>query len=183
MRTAIGMIHVHNVYVIGKEFCENAEKRAANAATARKTLRILRQQLEGHRRDLHVVVGDFNFHHPLWSKAQQARTGDEDAEDLICWMADNNLQLLTKRGMPTHESGNTIDFTWASGSWQNAVRRVSTKNALYSAGIITLLLWTSMSVGIRHLLSIGGSGRKRTGRRVTSLKALSQQWHSFSSVN
>lgn len=134
LRTAIGVIHVHNVYVIGKEFGEDAAKRAANAAAARKTLRILRQQLEGHRRDLHVVVGDFNLHHPLWSKAQQASSGDEEAEDLICWMADNNLQLLTKRGMPTHESGNTIDLSWASGPLAERCERCQYQQDLIFGG-------------------------------------------------
>lgn len=59
-------IHVHNVYVESKvrdEGDENQQK--IRAATAKATIQVVRRLLRNSEPGQHVVVGDFNLHHPL----------------------------------------------------------------------------------------------------------------------
>ncbi|KAJ5244945.1 hypothetical protein N7489_005041 [Penicillium chrysogenum] len=124
VRTDRGAIHVHNVYVESKVRDEGDENRQElRAATAKVTLQVVRRLLRNSGAGQHVVVGDFNLHHPLWSQTTQSQQEDEDAEDLISIMGDRDMQLLTQRGAVTYEGlvyGNhvetTLDLTWASRS-------------------------------------------------------------------
>ena len=104
------------------------------AATAKATLQVVRRLLRNSGAGQHVVVGDFNLHHPLWSQTTQSQQEDEDAEDLISIMGDRDMQLLTQRGAITYEGlvyGNhvetTLDLTWASRSLAERCTRCTTQ--------------------------------------------------------
>ncbi|KAJ5849228.1 hypothetical protein N7534_007917 [Penicillium rubens] len=104
VRTDRGAIHVHNVYMESKVRDEGDENRQElRAATAKVTLQVVRRLLRNSGAGQHVVVGDFNLHHPLWSQTTQSQQEDEDAEDLISIMGDRDMQLLTQRGAVTYE--------------------------------------------------------------------------------
>lgn len=60
-------VHVHNVYnPIGRI-------RGANPGT----IPDLRKALETNHSDEHIVLGDFNLHHPMWAGLQSRRTSDD----------------------------------------------------------------------------------------------------------
>lgn len=63
----------------------------------------------------HVVVGDFNLHHPAWGGIHISTT-DRNSEDLLSLVEEYGLQLLLKKGKITYEeAGNqgTIDLVFA----------------------------------------------------------------------
>ena len=64
----------------------------------------------------HIVVGDFNLHHPLWAGPRQLDQ-HEEADDLIDVSITNALDLLTPQGIKTWKtsrSAQTLDLAWAS---------------------------------------------------------------------
>jgi Endonuclease-reverse transcriptase len=70
------------------------------------------------RRGRHLVVGDFNLHHPLWAGPEYPHT-DAAATDLIDLMDDRGLEQLVPPGTTTYETRGaktTIDLVWASYS-------------------------------------------------------------------
>jgi ribonuclease HI len=66
-----------------------------------------------------LVLGDFNLHHPLWSRThRRANRGTQAAQPLLTIVEDFQLGLLTPPGTTTHrwKSGeSTIDLAFASG--------------------------------------------------------------------
>lgn len=148
VKTDRGAIHVHNIYVESKVRDEGDENRQElRAATAKATLQVVRRLLRNSGAGQHVVVGDFNLHHPLWSQTTQSQQGDEDAEDLISIMGDRDMQLLTQRGALTYEGlvyGNhvetTLDLAWASRSLAERCTRCTTQRQwLYAADHVPVL--------------------------------------------
>jgi hypothetical protein len=139
VRTDRGAIHVHNVYVESKVRDEGDENRQElQAATAKVTLQVVRRLLRNSGAGQHVVVGDFNLHHPLWSQTTQSQQEDEDAEDLISIIGDRDMQLLTQRGAVTYEGlvysnhvETTLDLTWASRSLAERCTRAPPKGSGY----------------------------------------------------
>ncbi|KAJ5927720.1 hypothetical protein N7466_006676 [Penicillium verhagenii] len=122
---AVGKLHVHNIYLRGK-FGNDA----ALAREAKQGLATLRTALGACAVGQHVVVGDFNLHHPLWSTIAQAQIADDDADDLIRMMGDFGLDLLTECGAVTfegpvfgHDVQSTLDLTWAAASLADRVVR------------------------------------------------------------
>ncbi|KAJ5547523.1 reverse transcriptase [Penicillium frequentans] len=120
VRTALGAVDIHNIYVPSKVGVGPAD-RARVGEAIRESLTVLRTALHRGHIGRQVVVGDFNLHHPLWSTCRQARLQDEDADELIGISGDHGLELLTERGMVTydgnvfgHDVESTIDLTWAS---------------------------------------------------------------------
>ncbi|KGO73013.1 reverse transcriptase [Penicillium italicum] len=143
-----GAIRVHNVYVESKVRDEGDENRQEiRAATAKATLQVVRRVLRNSGAGQHVVVGDFNLHHPLWSQTTQSQQEDEDDDDLTSIMDDRDMQLLTQRGAVTYEGlvyGNrvesTLDLTWASRSLAEQCTRCTTQRQwLYAAGHVPVL--------------------------------------------
>ncbi|KAJ5313210.1 uncharacterized protein N7443_000094 [Penicillium atrosanguineum] len=119
VKTALGVAHIHNVYVQSKVGSPEERDRATGIAQA--ALTVLHRAMQRGRSDHHIVVGDFNLHHPLWSKPRQAQMRDDDANELVNLMGDYGLELLTERGMTTvdgavygSEVQSTLDLTWAS---------------------------------------------------------------------
>ncbi|KAJ5761315.1 reverse transcriptase [Penicillium odoratum] len=97
VETGAGQLHVHNIYLPGKF---NDPERTQEV---KEGLAALCVALRGYHSGQHVVVGDFNLHHPLWSTIQQAQLPDDDADDLIRIMGDFGLDLLTEKGTVTFE--------------------------------------------------------------------------------
>ncbi|KUL81545.1 hypothetical protein ZTR_10067 [Talaromyces verruculosus] len=66
----------------------------------------------------HIVLGDFNLHHPLWSGTQYRHVDDEAAE-LIDLVDEHGLEQLLPPGTVTYERADartTIDLIWASST-------------------------------------------------------------------
>ena len=65
-----------------------------------------------------LVLGDFNLHHPLWSRNHHhANRGIRAAQPLLTIVEDFHLQLLTVPGTLTHrwkDRESTIDLTFAT---------------------------------------------------------------------
>ncbi|KAE8238379.1 hypothetical protein A4X06_0g8806, partial [Tilletia controversa] len=98
----ISNIHIHNLY---------------NPVRSADTIPALKVNFEGAGPNSHhIVVGDFNAHHPLWESrvcgtSRHAHSWVEAVDDL-------GLSLLTPRDCPTYESRegrySTIDLAWAT---------------------------------------------------------------------
>lgn len=108
LRTRIGSIHIHNAYnpspVTGQPSAINS----------------LRNVLADHSGQQHVVVGDFNLHHPMWARPDYNHR-HEEADELVNLAADHGLELLTPPGTITYEKHTgrgrhqtTIDLAWAT---------------------------------------------------------------------
>ena len=101
-------IDIHNIYNPSPTSYSSQEQ---------GTLAILRNALETtvDSRN-HIVLGDLNLHHPLWSGNE--RLTQHNAADLLIDLAhDANLELVTTRGNPTWKARgtqSTIDLTFLS---------------------------------------------------------------------
>ncbi|XP_024085694.1 uncharacterized protein LOC106673621 [Cimex lectularius] len=66
-----------------------------------------------------IMAGDFNRHHPMWSKNRIYHVAIEQAEELVSFFHKHGLQSCLPRGTPTHwsmsypGSNSTIDLTSA----------------------------------------------------------------------
>ncbi|KAJ5547537.1 reverse transcriptase [Penicillium frequentans] len=146
VRTALGAMDIHNVYVPSKVGVAPAD-RARVSAAIRESLTVLRAALHRGRLGRQVVIGDFNLHHPLWSTCRQARLQDADADELIGISGDHGLELLTERGMVTydgnvfgHDVESTIDLTWASTALaERMVRCDAQRRWLFAADHLPVL--------------------------------------------
>lgn len=67
-----------------------------------------------------LITGDFNLHHPSWSREARAPTTDQLATTINDWLAQKNFTLLNKRGEITHlarhagERPSVIDLSFAN---------------------------------------------------------------------
>jgi len=98
-------LHIHNIY----NPIEGTENRQS-------TLPDLRKALEEDRRGEHLIVGDFNLHHPMWAGTQLRRSSIE-AGDLLEIIMDYHLELLLPVGTKTRqEQGepSTIDLVFGT---------------------------------------------------------------------
>ncbi|KAJ5544111.1 reverse transcriptase [Penicillium frequentans] len=146
VRTALGAMDIHNVYVPSKVGVTPADRVRVSAAI-RESLTVLRTALHRGHLGRQVVVGDFNLHHPLWSTCRQARLQDADADELIGISGDHGLELLTERGMVTyhgnvfgHDVESTIDLTWASTALaERIVRCDAQRRWLFAADHLPVL--------------------------------------------
>ncbi|KAJ5559443.1 reverse transcriptase [Penicillium frequentans] len=145
VRTALGAMDIHNVYVPSKVGVAPAD-RARVSAAIRESLTVLRTVLHRGHLGRQVIVGDFNLHHPLWSTCRQARLQDADADELI-GISGQGLELLTERGMVTydgnvfgHDIESTIDLTWASTALaERTVRCDAQRRWLFAADHLPVL--------------------------------------------
>ena len=113
-------VHIHNIYLPGK-FGAPDDDHAQRARDCSDGIAKLRYTISQTATGQHLVVGDFNLHHPLWSTNQRASVQDTDTDDLISAMGDSGIDLLTERGVTTFEGPvfgrtvrSTLDLTWAS---------------------------------------------------------------------
>ena len=85
-----------------------------NCAPQESVIPKLRMALDAESE--HIVVGDFNLHHPLWAGPRQLDQHDE-ADDLIDASITNALDLLMPQGIKTWKtkrSAQMLDLAWAS---------------------------------------------------------------------
>lgn len=86
------MIHIHNVY----------NPIRGTKGDEQNTLPDLRRALKANESDEHIVLGDFNLHHPMWAGIQ-ARPASSEAGDLLDLTADHHLELLLSTGTKTRQ--------------------------------------------------------------------------------
>jgi ribonuclease HI len=99
-------IHIHNVY-----------NPSPWPACPLGTLPLLERTLEGYNtEEEHIVLGDFNLHHPHWAGVDH-RTAHREADELLAIAEANQLQLLLPPGTPTRQERDqhtTIDLVFAT---------------------------------------------------------------------
>ena len=98
-------IHLHNVY-----------NPSPSLNSPHGTIPLLTEILEKSKADEHIVVGDFNLHHPYWTGASFDYQHCE-VEVLLETLQENKLRLLLLPGMPTWETlgrPTTIDLIFAT---------------------------------------------------------------------
>ena len=67
-----------------------------------------------------LLTGDFNLHHPSWSREDRALEQDQLSTQIADWLANNNYSLLNKKGEITHlarhagERPSVIDLSFAN---------------------------------------------------------------------
>ena len=108
LHTRIGPIHIHNAY------------NPSPATGQPSVMGSLHNALAEYPNRKHMVVGDFNLHHPMWARPDYNHR-HEEADDLIRIAEDHGLELLTPPGTITYEKHTgrgthqtTIDLTWAT---------------------------------------------------------------------
>jgi Endonuclease-reverse transcriptase len=101
-------INIHNIY--------NPPPPSHNEEREKGTLPYLRHALRMPGE--HIVVGDFNLHHPLWC-APEYKYQYKLAEDVLTSMRDAGLELALPPGTITREAQRgeireetTIDLVW-----------------------------------------------------------------------
>jgi hypothetical protein len=108
-------VHIHNIY--------SQPPGALNRVIRESPIYTLAQQL--NKPGEHMLIGDFNLHHPSWGGAR-CFTRHSMAIDLLQRTEEAGLQLLTPSGMITWERGrqsSTIDLTFCTqGLAQKLVR-------------------------------------------------------------
>jgi hypothetical protein len=80
----------------------------------------------------HVLLGDFNLHHPLWGEAQA--TADPIADHFISFFNAHFSHLLLPQGSITHsENGlvTTINLVFASPPLKNSLESYSMRKDLH----------------------------------------------------
>ena len=63
-----------------------------------------------------IVTGDFNLHHPLWSKEERDNKLTENSENFVTWMVNKGFTLFNKKGTSTFfrkDYQSTLNLTWA----------------------------------------------------------------------
>ncbi|KAA6411453.1 MAG: hypothetical protein FRX48_04733 [Lasallia pustulata] len=98
-------LHIHNIY------------REAIRGDITETLDQLNSLFNEDPEGQHLVVGDFNLHHPTWGRVEIE--GDREAEQLLTIIDERQLTLLLPQGSVTwraHESQSTIDLALGTPS-------------------------------------------------------------------
>lgn len=110
-----GTVHIHNIYNPGV---------SSGQESAIGTLRdVITPGAQ------HIVLGDFNLHHPLWAGTQYQHV-DSEATELIDLMDEHELDQLLPRGTITYEkkeAKTTIDLIWASHALSDRLIRCADK--------------------------------------------------------
>jgi exonuclease III len=109
------VLQIHNVY--NPSPASYSSKEPGTIETLRKILETSVSETN------HVVVGDFNLHHPLWCSIERL-TRHEAADILLDVAYNHSLELVTPRGTVTWRARgtqSTIDLAFLS---QNLVTRV-----------------------------------------------------------
>ena len=117
-------LHIHNIYNASPSQRFEAHSRTDRSRTEVvkeyseiSSLDTLRTAIARNADDEHLIVGDFNLHHPLWTDPGMHQHPEADA--LIDIINTSQLQLLTPEGMPTFKprkrsGATTIDLTLAT---------------------------------------------------------------------
>ncbi|EKG09366.1 Reverse transcriptase, partial [Macrophomina phaseolina MS6] len=108
-----GAVHIHNVYNPPRTMGVTSSLHALAAA------------LREHPNDQHIVLGDFNLHHPLWTGAEYSHQ-DREADELIDLLERFSLHLASPPAIPTFarkDAQTTIDLAFVTaGILEHLVR-------------------------------------------------------------
>ena len=69
-----------------------------------------------------LITGDFNLHHPTWSREDRTLNPDQLASNIADWLAQYNYSLLNEKGEVTHlarhagERPSVIDLSFANAT-------------------------------------------------------------------
>ena len=69
-----------------------------------------------------LITGDFNLHHPTWSREDRTLNPDQLASNIADWLAQSNYSLLNEKGEVTHlarhagERPSVIDLSFANAT-------------------------------------------------------------------
>ena len=69
-----------------------------------------------------IITGDFNLHHPMWSREDRTLNPDQLATNVADWLSQSNYSLLNKQGEVTHlprhagERPSVIDLSFANAT-------------------------------------------------------------------
>ncbi len=102
------ILHIHNVY--------NPIPDNRNNLAGPSSIPLLTAQIGKHPHDSHIVVGDFNLHHPYWG-GPGVLNPHPGAEALLECAAQAQLELCLQAGSVTREQGNsrsTLDLVFAT---------------------------------------------------------------------
>jgi exonuclease III len=98
-------VYIHNVY-----------NPSPSPACPLGTLPLLERTLQVNPKEEHIVLGDFNLHHPHWTGVDN-RGVEKEADELLTIAETNQLQLLLPPGTPTRQERGqhtTIDLVFAT---------------------------------------------------------------------
>lgn len=98
-------IQIHNIYNL-----------TPTITHLQGSIPLLEKALSVERGGEHVILGDFNFHHPAWGSIHISIT-NRNLEDYLSVVKKYGLQLLLKKGTITYEEAghqSTINLVFAS---------------------------------------------------------------------
>lgn len=142
-------LHIHNVY--------NPSPTSYASTNSPSTLPTLQMQLKENGG--HIVLGDFNLHHPYWSGPSRF-TQHAVADTLIDMVTQAKLQLTLPRGTTTWEARgtrSTIDLVFMEDWLAQAVEHCRAAPELDQS---------SDHISISTALHIGGEGEAPVPRRA-----------------
>jgi ribonuclease HI len=119
-----GPLHIHNIY--------NPQSSTSEPSPIPEVIRSIHRSKEETRENQHVIVGDFNLHHPRWGGAGARRS--KEAGTLIEGMEREDMEILLPRGTITRiEGGNktTIDLVVATRNVGDTLIRCGVKEELH----------------------------------------------------
>lgn len=96
-------LHIHNVY------------NPILLTNSSRCLSLLQEKIVLSLLEEYVILGDFNFHHPVWGEIEAK--SDSNSETLLALVKQYGLHLLLKTGTITYNEGghqSTIDLIFAS---------------------------------------------------------------------
>ena len=122
----VGPVHIHNIYIPGKGSNQretDADEHENKDGDPSEDLEEKQQnpvldflEIALQEPGEHLVLGDFNLHHPLWNPPGYRHT-DAKAERLLDIATGKDLGILLPEGAITYKKGTartTIDLTWAT---------------------------------------------------------------------
>ncbi|KAI0995171.1 hypothetical protein K3495_g13010, partial [Podosphaera aphanis] len=121
LRTNHGKVWVHSIYNPPP-----LHRASRDLGTLQWIPQILAQ--DGH----HVLVGDFNLHHPRWG-GKAVVTHHKLAEDLIDMLGEKNIELILPEGTITWSnrgSQSTLDLTFVSKDLEDKIAECQPANEL-----------------------------------------------------
>jgi exonuclease III len=118
LQTQQGVIWIHSIY------SQPPGSFSTAATDYNNPIEALAQLLEDNSSSQHLIVGDFNLHHPAWSgnHLPSAHTASEGLLEALYERGD--CQLITPPGtitFPTSTGGTTIDLSFATNQLANRV--------------------------------------------------------------
>ncbi|KAI0991993.1 hypothetical protein K3495_g16193, partial [Podosphaera aphanis] len=120
LQTNRGKIYVNNIY------------NPPSLSHGSKELGTIKFIPEIISKGLHILVGDFNLHHPRWG-GQMVLSHHKLAEDLIEMLGDKNMELALPEGTITWEnrgSQSTLDLVFLSKELEDSVTTCQPANEL-----------------------------------------------------